>query len=389
MIPIHSILTGLKSRRHDLCRLMLCNGRRSGDDWVARWTDGKEIRIKLDGPGTGIWFVEDSDQVRTGDLLDLVANYIRADDIAAIDWAEKYLEEDDEPELPELAAYRQATIELFNPTDPSRLGITLPWTKTRDKIRLRPSELSLWTGINGHGKSVLLGQVMLEAMAQGHKVCIASMEMRPEITLMRMFRQATGRALLSEGEINELIDSYGSKMRVFNILSNVTIDRLINGMKYAINEYDARYFVIDSLVKCGLGEEDWSAQKDFVDALTNFKNEYDIHICLVAHSRKGRNEEQVPGKMDIKGSGAITDLADSVFSIWRNKEKEESFQQERQTSRDRKKLNQCDSVLFCNKQRNGDWEGSVGLWYHMPSYQFIEREDTPPMKYFTFEGEAR
>ena len=36
-------------------------------------------------------------------------------------------------------------------------GEKLPWAKTHDFIRLRPGELSIWAGINGHRKSMLLG----------------------------------------------------------------------------------------------------------------------------------------------------------------------------------------------------------------------------------------
>jgi twinkle protein len=38
--------------------------------------------------------------------------------------------------------------------------------------------------------------------------------------------------------------------------------------------------------------------------------------------RKGLDESKPPGKLDSKGTGAISDLADNCFSIWRNKEKE-------------------------------------------------------------------
>lgn len=34
-------------------------------------------------------------------------------------------------------------------------GDHLPWPKTHDNLRFRPGEVSLWMGINGHGKSML------------------------------------------------------------------------------------------------------------------------------------------------------------------------------------------------------------------------------------------
>ena len=40
-------------------------------------------------------------------------------------------------------------------------GDRMAWPKTHELIRLRESELSIWTGMNGHLKSMLCGQVML------------------------------------------------------------------------------------------------------------------------------------------------------------------------------------------------------------------------------------
>jgi len=39
-------------------------------------------------------------------------------------------------------------------------GDCLPWTKCDELIRLRPGELSIWGGMSGHKKSMLLGWVM-------------------------------------------------------------------------------------------------------------------------------------------------------------------------------------------------------------------------------------
>jgi twinkle protein len=67
-------------------------------------------------------------------------------------------------------------------------GGALPWSGTQNIIRLRRGELSIWPGMSGHGKSMLIGQVALGLMAQGEKVCIASMEMKPASTMQRLCR---------------------------------------------------------------------------------------------------------------------------------------------------------------------------------------------------------
>ena len=39
--------------------------------------------------------------------------------------------------------------------------VYLPWTKTNDYFEFRPSEVTIWAGQNGHGKSQVTDQVKL------------------------------------------------------------------------------------------------------------------------------------------------------------------------------------------------------------------------------------
>ncbi|CAM4461007.1 MAG: hypothetical protein LEGION0403_FIIPPAGN_01331 [Legionella sp.] len=75
-------------------------------------------------------------------------------------------------------------------------------------------------------------------------------------------------------------------------------------------------------MKLDIAEDDYKAQKAFMEQLCDFKNQHSCHIHIVIHPRKGANESLPPGKLDNKGTGAISDLADNCFTIWRNKEKE-------------------------------------------------------------------
>jgi ABC-type hemin transport system ATPase subunit len=60
------------------------------------------------------------------------------------------------------------------------------------KFDLRPGEVTLWAGINKHGKTTFLSQVMLNLMREGQKVCVASMEMKPRDSMLKMTKQAAG-----------------------------------------------------------------------------------------------------------------------------------------------------------------------------------------------------
>ena len=271
----------------------------------------------------------------------------------------------------------------FNPKDEIQRGVKLPWSKTYEKIRLRPSEISLWTGVNGHGKSQLLGQLCVEAVAQGHRCLIASMEMAPRKTLARMYRQITCRDNLVMSDIEQVAESYNGHIWIYDILDTINPDRLIEVAQYGRRRYGITQIVIDSLVKCGIREEDYEGQKQFVDKLCLFKNTFEVHVHLIAHSRKHADESHIPGKLDVKGSGSLTDLVDNVFTLWRNKPKEEALAKSEMSRNraDQKAATQPDARLICQKQRNGEWEGGFSLWWNAKSFQFVEGSDKGPRQY--------
>ena len=57
------------------------------------------------------------------------------------------------------SSFQQTIIDSFYGDNPDP-GCYLPWLKTHDHIKLRQGELSIWAGVNGHGKSMLLNQVV-------------------------------------------------------------------------------------------------------------------------------------------------------------------------------------------------------------------------------------
>ena len=210
---------------------------------------------------------------------------------------------------------------LFYPAQGDACGVMLPWAKVSSLLHLRPSEMSIWTGISGHGKSQLLGQVMLAAADQGERICIASLEMKPGRTIQRMIRQALGTSQPLVADIRKVSDWMEGRFWFFDFVGEVETDDLLEIFTYARKRYGASQFVIDNLMMLDASEEDLDKQSKTVKKLMAFKAEHDCHIHLVAHARKGQDESKAPRKMDVKGSGNIVNQADNVFSVWRNKPK--------------------------------------------------------------------
>lgn len=262
----------------------------------------------------------------------------------------------------------------------------LPWRKTHSLIQFRPGEVTIWGGANGAGKSLITGMVALSLMAQDQSVCVASFEMKPRKTLERMARQWSGHnpddpAFAGSAEAKEsLIDIYGQfrdwaqKLWLYDQQGTVTAKKIAAVVRYCATEKGVRHFFVDSLMKCVAGEDDYNGQKAFVDELTAIARDHEMHIHLVHHIRKPGDESHKPNKYDYKGSGAITDQVDNVISVWRNKPKEKKVEAGQQVDR-----MEPDALLICDKQRNGEWEGSIGLWYDRPSQQYVGAPDDEPI----------
>lgn len=255
----------------------------------------------------------------------------------------------------------------------------LPWEKSHGFFAFRPGEVTLWAGVNGHGKSLVTGMTALSLIAQSEKVCIASFEMKPKKTLERMARQwstqrPTGewmkdeRVLATYRDLYEQFMVFTNRLWLYDQQGRVTPEVILGVIKYAANELGVTHFVIDSLMKCVRGEDDYNGQKDFINDLTTLAQDCDIHIHLVHHLRKLGHEGDQPDKADVKGTGAISDQVDNMLLVWRNKRKENDIAAGKTVSPE-----EPDARLICCKQRNGEWEGRIALWYEPDSQQFVGR----------------
>lgn len=272
--------------------------------------------------------------------------------------------------------FRDETIERFQSKTDGLTGDKMPWAKTHDKIRLRPGEVSLWPGINGHGKSLALGQCAAWLIPE-RRCLIASMEMKPAATLERMLRQCAGTSVPADMFMDRWFAWTDDKLWIYDQTDTVAPDRIVGMVHYAAQELSIKHIVIDSLMKCGIrGQSDaqYAGQRDFVDRLAWAAKSLDCHIHLVHHMRKGERETTVPDKFDIKGAGEIADMVDNIFIVHRNKIKEKNEEEGKEVNR-----YEPDATITCAKQRNGEWEGRVALYFDGPSQQFVPNPDKGPM----------
>lgn len=250
-------------------------------------------------------------------------------------------------------------------------GKSLGWLKTEDKFRIRQAELTVLTGVSGHGKSMWLSQVVLSAMKQNTKCLIASLEMRPVLTLARMLTQTLGSPEPTPEYIAAWTHKANEKLYIYDQLGVTTSQDMFATLYYGKYVLGVEIFVIDSLMKMSdISEESLENQKLFVDRLANICRDLKIHVFLVAHTRKMKSEEEIPDATNIMGSSHIRNLCDNIICVWRNREKERLTEEGKTAEEDLKII--PDAKVFVQKQRNAQWEGSFNFWFNQKGLTYKE-----------------
>lgn len=235
-------------------------------------------------------------------------------------------------------------------------GAKLPFARLNKLFRFRDGEVTLWTGFNGHKKSMMLGYAALGFLKESQKVCIASFEMKPIRTIERMARQHGHAEKVDYDVIGDFMSFAASNLYIFDHQGEMNPGRLLSIIFYCAKELGVKHFIIDSLMRVVAGEDSYNEQKDFVVKLCNMAIETNIHIHLVHHTKKGK-EDSPSGRYDAKGSGAISDNVHNSLIVWSNKDNKEGMP---------------DVILKCDKQREGEWEGSLPIKFDATTMRFYE-----------------
>jgi twinkle protein len=239
-------------------------------------------------------------------------------------------------------------------------------------------QVSIWTGVNASGKSTLLGQILIEAIHQGFGVCAFSGELPAPLFRHWIELQMAGPKHLEKTydkmkqdyvyhvpeEVSERLRNwYKDKFFLIDSSGSSGEDDLLNTFEYAATKLNCRVFMVDNLMTTGFRAGDYyRGQSKFIGRLVDFAHKHSVHVHVVAHPRKVRG---MVTKMDISGSGDITNRADNVFVVTRFKPREEV-----------EYFEGCDSALHVLKNRfSGKQDLGVGLLFDQKSKRFCMKGD--------------
>ena len=307
----------------------------------------------------------------------------------------------DPAELRNAIEYRDAIVRRFHPLDNKVNGFYMPWESSVQAFNFEYGTTTILAGYNGHGKTTVIGHIVVDAIHQGVDSCVASLEFKPDKWLAAIVRQSSGEMIPNPSRIDKALEFLGKRLWAFDVggkgMGTARVERILEVFAYARARYGIRLFVIDNFTKLGIAEDDYNAQKEAMVKMTEFAVEHDVVMLIAAHLKKAETGDSARGgKHGVRGAGALTDLPDNLWICHRNRKKEGRLKeiefglQSRDLVSDeavklrQEKLEleaQADTMLYCEKYRNGDDEPRIKLFYDRVSHQFMDSPTNSARRY--------
>lgn len=200
-----------------------------------------------------------------------------------------------------------------------------------------PGMLVVWSGRRGDGKSTAVSQEVLAAVEHGEKVCVFSGELTRHEFVRWMDLQAAGSEYLtlqwdSLRGMNVPVIPHLVQRRIKEWYKGKVFlcecgigdleyesDDILRLFDYAVARYNVSVCVVDNLMTAMMSissEDYYRAQEKFAAKLKRLAVKRDCVVHLIAHPRKTQGALE---NDDVGGSSAITNLADQVIMVGRDK----------------------------------------------------------------------
>ena len=187
----------------------------------------------------------------------------------------------------------------------------------------RRSELTIFTGSTGSGKTTFLGEYSLDLAAQGVTTLWGSFEIKNSRLAKMLITQFAKLDLTAH---TQLFDHVGQQYRqlpffFMNFHGEHTLENVLQTMAKSVILHDVRHVIIDNL-QFMLGSQGatnskmdkYTYQDHVISAFRRFATDFDCHVTVVIHPRK--EESDLLLKMSsIFGSAKATQEADNIFIL--------------------------------------------------------------------------
>jgi len=227
---------------------------------------------------------------------------------------------------------KEYMIDVFN--NGKKKGLTTGYSVLNNHYTLRTSELDVWTGIPGSGKTMMALQIMLNASVMyGWKWGVFSPENYPIgdlfDTLAEMYIGNT-----SDLDVGDRMNIHDYETAI-NFLhehffaiypeDDFSLDNILSKFKHLVMRYGIKGCLLDPFNQLDhnfKGKDETTYIGECLTKIRRFEQVNDLKFIIIAHPRKMDRDERggykQPTAYDISGSQNWFNKADNVICIHRN-----------------------------------------------------------------------
>jgi energy-coupling factor transporter ATP-binding protein EcfA2 len=236
------------------------------------------------------------------------------------------------------------------------------------KLKIRPQETTLVTGDDGSGKSTVLSYFALHLAAHpGQKVCIASFEMPPPVTLWITCSQLLGAkhqpdSQAGQKRVQASLAWLQPRFRLYDFVGIGDWRDVLDTFRWAAEKEGVTIFILDSVMRIGIADDDYATQAIVASRFAQFAKETNSHLFYVIHENKG----DARGKAKIRGSKLWSANADNVLRVERNAAKGEKLSkhlwqleiEKRNSPQDDKEISRLEKMIT---EADDEWDTHLVL----------------------------
>jgi len=217
--------------------------------------------------------------------------------------------------------------------DPEKAkGISTGWTNVDFLLGgIRPGEVTISSGLTGHGKTTFAVSLIGNLMEQDIKCLIVSPEMREYYLLLELANNFHQRRVKNHKELDEFIAHASDKVhiaRVFDMWTNKTkgslLDRVFDVIEYAIRNNGIKFILLDHLrlfLSVGQQDQERFAIDEFMQRCVRTAIAHGVHIWLIVQPKNLPAQQKKVTMHDLKGSSTISQDAHNILLIHREQDK--------------------------------------------------------------------
>ncbi|EDW75445.1 uncharacterized protein Dwil_GK23862 [Drosophila willistoni] len=184
----------------------------------------------------------------------------------------------------------------------------------------RRGELTILTGPTGSGKTTFMSEYSLDLAIQGVSTLWGSFEIRNTRLASTLLRQYVGYPL--DDKLNEFSHWATEFERIplyfMTFHGQQPLKPVLEAIEHASYVHDVQHVIIDNLqfmmgVSSYRGDKFWE-QDSIIAAFRSFATKHNVHVTLVMHPRKERQEDELTTS-SVFGTAKATQEADNVLII--------------------------------------------------------------------------